>query len=111
MFDGLLPEIETVSLDRPTINGLAYLLRHRELWPKGFCWDYLSRDCCAIGLMTCFWSKAHPGTGYMTPTTKLAKTLGISGKNANKIFFGLPWNSGTTPDEVADVIDLLVKEP
>lgn len=104
MFDGL-PQIETVPLDCPSIKGLAYLLRHRELWPKGFRWDYNSRNRCAIGLMTRFWPKAHPITGYMTSTARLAKTLDISEKDAFEIFFNLRANP--TPGSVAHAIDCL----
>jgi hypothetical protein len=32
------------------LHRLVHVLRHRELWPEDFTWDYRSSDTCAIGL-------------------------------------------------------------
>jgi hypothetical protein len=34
----------------PTLRDLAYALRHKEMWPEGFSWDYRYSESCAIGL-------------------------------------------------------------
>jgi hypothetical protein len=31
---------EAVNLAEPTLRGLSHLLRHRELWPPYFEWNY-----------------------------------------------------------------------
>lgn len=33
-----------------SLTGLAFILRHKELWPKGFQWEYNDCDKCAMGL-------------------------------------------------------------
>ncbi len=43
------------DLSRPSLQALSYLLRHRELWPRGFKWDYASRSRCADGLGERMW--------------------------------------------------------
>jgi hypothetical protein len=34
----------------PSLENLAYVLRHQELWPEGFVWDYRNSSTCALGL-------------------------------------------------------------
>jgi hypothetical protein len=53
MFDGL--ESSFIALNQPSALGLAHILRHKKLWPKGFKWDYLDTDKCAIGMMAHLW--------------------------------------------------------
>ena len=45
------------DLSEPTLEGLAWLLRHREAWPVGFGWHLKWRDTCAQGLGDLFWGK------------------------------------------------------
>lgn len=41
----------TPDLTVPSLEGLAYLLRHRELWPEGFEWAFDDCKTCAMGLL------------------------------------------------------------
>jgi hypothetical protein len=36
----------------PSLENLAYVLRHQELWPEDFVWNYAHAPNCAIGLCT-----------------------------------------------------------
>lgn len=47
-------------LKKPSLKGLAYLLRHKELWPEGFEWRWDSSLTCAIGLARQYWSLHLP---------------------------------------------------
>jgi hypothetical protein len=38
------------TLARKVMETLSYLLRHKELWPTDFAWDYSKCENCAIGL-------------------------------------------------------------
>ena len=48
-----------VDLTEPSLPGLAYLLRHRELWPAGFKWFYPDVNRCAVGLFAAKWGYPH----------------------------------------------------
>lgn len=86
-------------------EGLAYLLRHKEMWPRNFHWNYrygLSLDYmghyegCAIGLMSLRWQRS---TGmFFTVLWALIFHSRIFAK-------GSPF---TTPGEVADRIDAML---
>jgi hypothetical protein len=106
------------DLDKPTLHGLSYVLRHPEMWPEGFYWDY--EDCChcAIGLSDELWSDAVPCTGDGDqPVSDMAKAFAMPYTEAERIFFWanreLPRKFGlferkrqdVTPDFVADQID------
>jgi hypothetical protein len=53
-FDGTNTTDATIALARfreaPTLADLAIILRHREVWPEGFVWDYSTCQTCAMGL-------------------------------------------------------------
>ncbi len=52
----LLQEIENFDiLNKPSLERLSYLLRHEELWPKGFLWGFQWCGSCAIGLAVTVW--------------------------------------------------------
>jgi hypothetical protein len=44
------------SLDQPSLQALSHILRHRELWPESFVWNYASCQTCAMGLAQLLWS-------------------------------------------------------
>ncbi len=52
-FDGT-PPIPDLSV--PSLENLAYMLRHRETWPEGFRWSYRNYNTCALGLADQMWS-------------------------------------------------------
>ena len=46
-----------VDLSKPSVKGLAYLLRNKQLWPAGFIWEYQYHCGCAMGLAKRMWGK------------------------------------------------------
>src|SRR6266576_1609339 len=53
----LLENIELFDkMDQPSLERLAYLLRHKDLWPKGFKWNFCMCERCAMGLAIAFWN-------------------------------------------------------
>ena len=96
------------SLDQPSLRGLSYVLRHKELWPKGFEWGY--EDCltCAMGMASRMWSDiGFPASSAMT------RVFGMPLDVAKRIFgggdveqtYGTRIYSYVTPEMVADKID------
>lgn len=89
---------------------LSHLLRHRELWPAGFRWNYGMHMTCAIGLAQRRW--------YLSDCSMatLGRKLDIPEKVAYAIFIYLRPCSASllgygvrfeeiTPEHVADAID------
>jgi hypothetical protein len=60
------PNWDKPDLSNPSIPGLAYLLRHQELWPRGFKWNYRCVNHCAIGLATAQWEQLEKHGIYTT---------------------------------------------
>ncbi len=45
-----------VDLSAPSLPGLAYLLRHRDLWPEDFGrWNYADIRHCGVWLAKKYW--------------------------------------------------------
>ncbi len=87
----------------PNLQNLATVLRHREMWPDGFDWDYSNCSTCAIGLA---W---RLGMISRYCTHKAAEEFGIPDNVATRIFIWLVRECGerknVTPEHVADAID------
>lgn len=97
-----------------SLEGLAYILRHRELWPEGFVWNYNDCDQCAMGLAAELFAPELIGQVCTSDIDKMfhvdlsleekgifTELGGIIGKSMNSI----------TPEDVADAIDgMLVKQ-
>ena len=93
-----------IDLSKPSPEGLSYLLRHKELWPEGFKWDYYYASRCAIGLHRSFWKNFNYRYVDMLPGSTTDK---------DKVFFFLELNENKrtiTPEHVADAIDQLLKK-
>jgi hypothetical protein len=70
------------DLSKPSFEGLAYLLRHKEFWPEGFAWDYSEIRKCAIGLTNSYWkSDTNHGSWWSR------KNSGLSFNAVEHIFF------------------------
>jgi|ERR1700691_905373 len=102
-FDAL-PDVNT----KPNLAHLSHVLRHRELWPAGFEWDYRSCKHCAMGLA----GRLYAECCHKRPTvSSLACSFGIERPVASHIFAGLGGWRGlifkglVTPEQVADAID------
>ena len=51
------------DLTHSSLEGLAYILRHKNLWPKNFSWEFSDCERCAIGLATKIWPGSY--SNYM----------------------------------------------
>lgn len=128
-------ELLFTNLDKPSLVGLSYALRHPDVWPKGFVWNYGNCHQCAMGLAHKLWSEvevADPDTG----ATIMARTFSMPYSVSRGIFLGqgpyadwMPTKKETTghffnkktttrddhdevtPEMVADQIDAFLAQP
>lgn len=90
--------------DKPTLERLAHVLRHRELWPKHFEWKFKDCEHCAMGLAR----RIFPNHVASSDSPTMSETFGIPALDAQNIFM-MP-NAGycfmsVTPEVIADRID------
>jgi hypothetical protein len=97
---------------RPTLEGLAYALRHRETWPAWFQWSYMNTDSCALGLAVELSGDIKPRS--ITNRHWVMMRLGLSDETSRKLFLRNHafsvwhphwWFADVTPEMVANVID------
>lgn len=88
------------DLSTPTLAGLSYMLRHRELWPASFEWHYIIHTCCAMGLADRLWDiKCHKP---FATSLDMVRAFGVPMGWATKVFI---YQTGATPSRIADLID------
>ena len=90
--------------NKPTIGALAFALRHKELWPADFTWNFNMCETCAIGLAHRLWPQhiEKPHAGFM------AQAFGIDAVSARQIFGNGYYSiSPVTPEMVADRLDAI----
>ena len=98
-----------LRLDTPSLEALSHILRHRELWPKEFCWCFSDCENCAMGLAKELWEVGRGAWLHYPDNT--ARLLGIEANVAMRLFVHLSYGpmryAGTsvTPEYVADTID------
>lgn len=97
-----------VDLTKPSLKGLSYLLKHKELWPEGFDWNWSSPTHCAMGLCRKQWG-TRLGMFFQLRkhSTIAARMLGITQPEAQHLFLNSSWS---TPTTIADKIDELIVE-
>ena len=80
------------DLDKPSLHGLSYALRHPDTWPNGFVWNYKRCQSCAIGLAHQLWNSI-PSTGDpRTGATIMARSFAMPYGASENIFLGKgPW--------------------
>ncbi len=83
------------DLSAPTLEGLAWLLRHKEEWPEGFVWGFGSCSTCAMGVADKTWGSFWDTPGSIQIAATGAFAVGT---------YGLP-SSRVTPEMVANRID------
>jgi len=103
---------EGVTLDHPTLRGLAYLLRHEELWPKDFEWCFWSCRSCAMGLAAQTWEGEDTNAAN---SARMAKWFGMDYTIANHMFCSgiyspVPCSKNPTPEYMASLIDAYLME-
>lgn len=115
------------SLGAPSLDGLAYALRHPETWPKGFVWDFNECSRCAMGLAHALWGDAPVNGNNDAWTSASARLLAVPYEEADRIFYwegyqqvrpkkflGIKIGSvvvdadNVTPGMVADAIDTYI---
>ena len=96
-----------VDLSKPSLEALSWLLRHKEMWPRGFEWNYSSCDTCAMGLAYELWTENCVGAN----TYWMKKIFNLSEEIARAIFIDAVVGQGRlgfsdiTPEMIADDID------
>lgn len=107
-------EVESLlKLDQPSLKALSYLLRHKDLWPKYFTWNYNRCNQCAVGLAAELWGHVNTDSVY-TAMDDMAILMDMPGYAVTDIFSGGGhWMSkveyklkDVTPEMVADQIDI-----
>lgn len=96
------------DLSKPSLEALAHVLRHREMWPAKFKWRYNNCDSCAMGLAKQLW-QMYSHFNY-TPgiVAQTAITFGMPMDDAMAIFVNYEpqdRRKAVTPEMVADQID------
>jgi hypothetical protein len=103
----------TPDLTVPSLEALSYALRHREVWPEGFRWNYDHCYGCAIGLAARLLNQN--AIALATPSG-MARLFGCSTLAARDIFWRLSvilgfsndhnlYRGRITPEHVASAID------
>lgn len=103
------------DLSKPTLEAMAYILRHREEWPKGHKWAYTTTldktKCgtigCAMGIAWATWPSAY--AQYPRDIFRISKNaqehIFFSAHNVlNKSMYDVG------PEDVATVIDLVLAD-
>lgn len=107
------------SLDKPSLKGLSYALRHPETWPEGFYWDFNDCEQCAMGLAHQLWNFIefkNDDNDNDRAVSAMARKFAMPYKTADEIFMGSGnWNKdflgrekpfgSITPEQIADQID------
>lgn len=104
---------ELFNLSTPSLKNLSHVLRHKELWPGGFRWDYNQCTSCALGLAHELWIQKYNQRPYGTwmALKNLSIKFDMSEVCASLIFIfaheanQVPSRSNVTPEMVADQID------
>jgi hypothetical protein len=98
----------------PSLENLSYVLRHQELWPEGFVWNYAHAGSCAIGLCKKLYychTEELDERLYGNYPTAWDKIFASSGDETEPVFGFIPlWErklhmDEITPEIVADRID------
>jgi hypothetical protein len=86
----------------PSVEGLCYALRNREVWPEGFSWNFSYPESCAMGLAQKMWPK-FISSPYHTDVTR---ALGLNITAAHGVFI---WRSEhNEPSDIADALEAKV---
>ncbi len=91
--------------ETPTLSDLAYILRHKELWPRDFEWHWSNCHTCAMGLFFRFYGiEGEPNA------PSAAKVFGISLTEALDLFMSTHWfrphgGDSIKPEDVANGIE------
>jgi hypothetical protein len=105
--------------DKPSLENLAYCLRHPETWPPGFVWDFSYCRSCAMGLARVLWDAQNADwLENSTAVSTAARFFAMPYETADRVFMSTSWKKpwfgfipheidaeSVTPEMVADEID------
>ena len=102
-FDNTTGLVEAApDLSKPTLEGLSWLLRHKEAWPPTHVWDFHQEASCAIGIARGHW-------GY----DAIRRIPGCTVLAMVRLFSQLQYlpvqDKDVTPEMVADRIDAYLR--
>lgn len=103
------PSQPEVLAPEKTLKGLAFALRHHELWPREFKWDYTECKSCAMGLAVQLWNLSGGECTY-TLARAFSEDIRDFDRSTLDIFCGLSSKLHkkmccVTPEDVADALD------
>ena len=102
MFDKLAetPGGVTPDLTQPSKEALIHLLRHKETWPQGFDFLFVSACRCAMGLAVAVWpEQVRHYNAY-----DVSAAIGIHPSTGQRIF-GLGRGGDSTAEDIADLLE------
>lgn len=93
-----------LDLSKPSLGALSFLLRHREMWPKGFVWDYTRCENCAMGLAWRLWNEVYIPDEYVISELfsipyKVSEQIFCDAEEGRDVFF-----EDITPEHIASDI-------
>lgn len=105
------------DLAQPSLRALSFVLRHPQLWPKDFRWQFRECTNCAMALAARFWAiRDYIPDSHLAPH-QMATAFNVPQEVARSLFIG-PAERGldyeyrpgirvgdVTPEHVADAID------
>jgi hypothetical protein len=104
-----------IDLSTLSLEALSFLLRHKEMWPKDFQWDYSECKQCAMGLAMKLWSD-DPNTleSYIILRRSMAMFDFTRPSKLSHVFLFSHYDEGVkshqiTPEIIADGIDAEIK--
>lgn len=116
-------QVETLwqIADKPSLETLAYALRHPETWPDGFVWNYSGCTTCAMGLAAELWFKGREQVSVPAYISWAAHTFAMQYEAATRIFLKTrpprTWRhpfaqeiSAVTPEHVATAIERYLEQ-
>lgn len=99
---------DVMPTDKPTLESLSYLLRHEEMWPAGFKWNFGHCDTCAMGMIVRLVGGRPEEADRHEIEQTVDKTLGISRTERSYLFDRRAiedLGGNATPTQIADRID------
>ncbi len=111
-FDNTTGLVEAApDLSKPTLEGLSWLLRHKEAWPPTFGrWNYRGCTTCAMGLAMAVWRDGRWYSMIEPAPAQTARMLDVPRVAADRLFTDMSVPSSlVTPEMVADRIDAYLR--
>jgi hypothetical protein len=111
LYDPKWDEELPVNLDKPTLEGLIYLLRHPDLWPVGFSWFYPDCMRCAMGLSYFMWKNSGISHPILGTSQTVGRHFDLDEYQSKNAFLGATWRlhkfplTKVTPEMVADLLE------